>query len=721
MLPRHLLTCAVLSAVGLLSCNAEPPGPPSTEQAAEPPAPSPDPPAEPPPLVLPAQVWTDTLSREVLSSLQEQHGLQLHEVLARQEALSAAAKPPSSELRLDAAYLEQPAYRAVADAWIEQITETIQAVVDRDLVTEHADAAAFPAGNVGRAFDVRWLRSPYATFSLIGVINRLDRRDFIGGCGEVRLVYRLAYQIPSGEGEVGSRLPFVVNVVLGIGDDGEGCATVARRSVAPPADPEEQVGWLASPEGPLAGARLRQVELNAQVVRWPSGFETAFGGQAIYLLTVTGLGGEEGAPVAVARPLENTIDTARLLRDADARDELVSWVTSNLDAIDQGTYQIPERFLATRSLSYSTLGINRRANKPFASLFMGEAAETLPSPSADGRRFVGSRAGLIERLDNGSCSGCHQAGTTAGFQLLGEDDPIVDGVANRLQIGDSPHLVQERARRRDYVAAVANGAAPDAFRPHSLARWPPEQPYQAGANHACVPDSAEPHLAAPSRWGCEAPLVCTVLGRDSSVGLNFGQCVIPPDDPTGLTAGQSCRMGEIQTRAPAGDPFNATAYKDRFAQRQLYALPEDKTFSRETYNCRPTVIGVPLGRTYRSCTPKERGLTDVLGPPIAPEMCAVVGGSRFDTCVEGNFHECLEGIVGRGMIDTCHADRPCREDYSCQALPWQLPGMPDTARLVAEAGVGFCTPTYFLFQLRLDGHPVPVPVGEDGGEDGGEG
>ena len=38
----------------------------------------------------------------------------------------------------------------------------------------------------------------------------------------------------------------------------------------------------------------------------------------------------------------------------------------------------------------------------------------------------------------------------------------------------------------------------------------------------------------------------------------------------------------------------------------------------------------------------------------------------------------------------------------------QLDGVDDEAgRALAEAGIGFCTPTYFLFQLRLDGHPVP--------------
>ena len=96
------------------------------------------------------------------------------------------------------------------------------------------------------------------------------------------------------------------------------------------------------------------------------------------------------------------------------------------------------------------------------------------------------------------------------------------------------------------------------------------------------------------------------------------------------------------------------------------------------------------------------------GAEQADEICAVVGGSRFDQCVEGDFHSCLDGIVGRGMVDTCHLGRFCREDYICQSMPHQLSSVPDEAGAdLVAAGVGFCTPTYFLFQLRLDGHPAP--------------
>jgi hypothetical protein len=39
----------------------------------------------------------------------------------------------------------------------------------------------------------------------------------------------------------------------------------------------------------------------------------------------------------------------------------------------------------------------------------------------------------------------------------------------------------------------------------------------------------------------------------------------------------------------------------------------------------------------------------------------------------------------------------------CQALPDGIPGGGDIAK-----DFGFCSPTYFLFQMRIDNHPDPI-------------
>src|SRR5579883_3019584 len=68
--------------------------------------------------------------------------------------------------------------------------------VGRDLKQSEPELkAAPPATGPGRLFLISWLRSPDTHFELAGIINRLDRIPFLAGsCGEVRLVYRLAYR-----------------------------------------------------------------------------------------------------------------------------------------------------------------------------------------------------------------------------------------------------------------------------------------------------------------------------------------------------------------------------------------------------------------------------------------------------------------------------------------------------------------------------------------------
>src|SRR6185503_8583234 len=93
---------------------------------------------------------------------------------------------------------------------------------------------------------------------------------------------------------------------------------------------------------------------------------------------------------------------------------------------------------------------------------------------------------------------------------------------------------------------------------------------------------------------------------------------------------------------------------------------------------------------------------------------------------------CLEARVVRAMLDACAPGHFCREDYICQKLPdydriadrdygntrastgrranLSTPAQINarTLRALQSAQVGFCVPTYFLFNMRLDGHPSPA-------------
>ncbi|WP_292526475.1 hypothetical protein [Mesorhizobium sp.] len=131
-------------------------------------------------------------------------------------------------------------------------------------------------GNVGRIIDMRWLKTDAARFRLVGVVNRLDRRDFAeirgdGGCGEVRFIYRLAYSFKKNGKVLASRLPFNFNAIYSTAPDADGgCVGVAGRWT-PQLDETVDIGWLIG--GPLekAGLSFKQLELNAQMVRFPSG------------------------------------------------------------------------------------------------------------------------------------------------------------------------------------------------------------------------------------------------------------------------------------------------------------------------------------------------------------------------------------------------------------------------------------------------------------------
>ncbi len=667
------------------------------------------PPLPPLPEIDVDDVHVDVLDVAALQAL-EAAGWSAGALLARLDGQPPPAAAGAASLATLAAGPTWGAVVATLGAEVDGILGALQ----WDVVTDHREAVRWPASNVSRGLDRRWLASPRAQLRLAGVVQRIDRRDLhtAEDCGELRFIYRLAYTIPGEDGAParGSRLPFTLNAVFV--PTSTDCADWARRWAAPPA-----VDGVLDP----AGLRFDRFEVNAQVLRLPAGVATEAGGQAAYLLAVLDREtAPEGRVRARLRPLENTPDVDRIRADPALAAALRTWVQENTAAIDAGTHLLPARFLATRALSWSTAGTNRLANRPFSALFPAEARAGLVADAAGaGRRWVGDADGLVDRLDNSSCTGCHQAGSTAGFHLLGGDDPALAGVTNRVAVPRSPHLGAERLRRRQRTWALATGAPVDRHRAHSLV---PAAPGPVGADQPCLPADQSGALVPGAAWGCGPGLACTVIADDPAAALRWGACVPAAED--GLRAGMSCRSETITARfgtgrrqARAGEPWALHAYADRFAQTPRHALPEDKRFSETALNCRPPVLGVPLGRTFRRCTAAERSLeaaaaTVAAGGPPPAELCGVVGGSAFDSCVEGDFHGCLASVVGRGMVGACSADLPCREDRACQAIPWQLDAMPSAAgETLAAAGVGVCTPTYFLFQLRLDGHPPPVAEG----------
>ncbi len=628
----------------------------------------------------------DMLDPPTLARL-EQDGYGLGAILGTPEAGTTAELSAAS-----------PAFRTLA--------ETVGADV-RGLRAEMAATGRtlfeVTDGNVGRVLDLAWFASPLARFRLVAVVNRLDRRDFADlarpgeSCGEVRLIYRLAYSFERKGTRYASRMPVALNVVFDAPAPAWGdCAAFARAFVPAAAldGPATIAAWLAA--GPLDRARLRlqQIEVNAQIVRFPSGMETTFGGQAVYLMRIFAADQATGTLALTEKPLENTPDVDRIAADAALKARLVDYVRANVATIDTGVFVLPDDLAARRAFSFSTYGSARSANHPYARLLSADdLAGAVPADAAATLALVRSPAGLIARLDQATCSGCHQAGATAGFHVLGLDDAETSAL-NRLAIGLSPHAYAEQPRRAAFVAAVAAGVAPNRFRPPSAAppaAWAGDAPayHAAGAGMMCALDTGTD--LAPG-WSCAAGLACTAIADEAGTGVRFGQCLPPPEK---VFSGLPCLEGSVVAGAePWLDRFVPGAQISSFAPRA----------SPAGYTCRPPVGGAPGGLAYRQCDAADKAFKGFSGGRMANEVCALAGGKAFDTCVaSNNFADCLAASVLRGNRMACGGDRFCREDFLCQAFPPDLPGV---GKL--PAGTGFCSPTYFLFQLRLDGHPDPV-------------
>lgn len=529
---------------------------------------------------------------------------------------------------------------------------TLRDAVAADLAE---DRRADPRAGVGmrfahRQFDVRWLDSDKMRFVLIGVVDRLDRKVFAPEhCGEVRFVYRLAYATATPAGVVESRLPMTVNVVSFM-PAATSCKDVARAWLRPPSakDPAAQAAWLTGSDGPLSAARRaafvpKSVELNFQSIRWPSTVRPSMAGHAEYVQRV--FHRLDGAPYFAPSALENTVDAKRLAKDAALARDLTSFLSEpdTLRAIDAGTVLVPERFLTTRSVSVTPHGLARRANRPYGAVL--DPAK-LARASLSRYETIGSSAALLRRLDELSCPGCHQARSIAGFHLLG-----VEAASDRvdaLEVPMSPHLHADLERRRAYVLAVANGVEPDERRP----------PAERGAHDDG--EGARCGLGDPgfARWTCTAGLVCT---RESDADV--GVCT----KTTGPSVGDACESGVISP--------NVDGRADAMRLGARAACEGGRV-------CEANAVGFPDGMCAGGCDALPPGAT-CGGIPLLTEFNAcLAAGTSFERCIADHTRP--------GALHTCSFHVPCRDDYVCARTP--------------QGGV--CMPPYFLFQLRVDGHPI---------------
>ncbi len=425
--------------------------------------------------------------------------------------------------------------------------------------------AALPNEKIGvgpsfdlQVFDHPLLASPDTRFVLAGIINRMDRGYVAAAnCGEVRLIYRLTRLTPPpavpGDEVPSPRLPMTLNVVLKArGDaaaDGSSpavtCADIAGRwlaagdlSLAGP----ELAARLTAKDGPLDLIRpenIHRIETNLQIAHVPKSAAHEF--RTDYLMNVFDYDARSGA--YQLSPLENQIDRERLLADDNLRRDFRDWLLDpvHFRELDHGTILIPDRFLATSAIAATPVGFSPSELQPAFGLVQGDASAAEPvfeqseivtalqKAAADGTTLenIQSVAGFERRLNDSSCSGCHQDRGIGGFHFPGVDW-MAEKPSNDTIVPASPHFFGDQVRRRDILTALRDGNQPDfsrGFASRPQLRGSTElagTSYLDGWGAHCYAQHADPEDNDRSfrSWTCAKGLACQT-GPATRMGMCF--------------------------------------------------------------------------------------------------------------------------------------------------------------------------------------------------------
>lgn len=497
-----------------------------------------------------------------------------------------------------------------------------------------------------RAFDARWLSSKEVSFELVGVANRVDRRHTAAnGCGEIHLVYRLGYA----NAQARSRLPMTVMLVYPQAKINGDCSRVASSWLGLPKTPGDDTA-TALATGPLARlGKANRLEMNYQLVRWPSTTRTDMGGHAEYSLRVFS---REGTTLAAA-PLENT---PRTDLSEDEQKALGAWVAANVKDIDRGTSVLPAQFLATKAISAAPKGLGRGQNRPFAQL-LGVSGDKLPGVDLAGSSVVKSKMALVRRLDTMTCQGCHQARSVAGFHVLGHDRPEMAAV-NALIDGFSPHARELAAYRKSDLESVVGR------------RERPVLPFAERAGNGSYGATCGLGDAGFADWTCDQGLTCSDLNGD-----DVGMCV----SQGRRRVGQACEESTVT--------FSADPHTDKVSAARVSACELPNGAGGRCVRSGGDPGGFPTGMCSGGCA--------TLGKVEGDGICGLAVPTGFNACIGAGkpFEQCVAG-GSKQYRRACDVNTPCGQDYVCAAVPG------------AAAGKGACLPPYFVFQARVDGHLV---------------
>jgi hypothetical protein len=356
----------------------------------------------------------------------------------------------------------------------------------------------------------------------------------------------------AGEG-TSPRLPMTLNIVLKAkGDhavDGSGvaltCSELARRWLAagePPLSGVELAARLSSNDGPLDSIKpenIDRIETNLQIAHAAKSAARDF--RTDYLLKLFRYNAQSRK--FEEAPLENQIDREKIFADAGLKREFRAWLLDpkNLAELDRGTILVPEKFLATSAITATPVGFAPSKLQPAFGFVQadgygnevfgeGEVVAALKKAATGGVAFenIRSAAGFERRLNDMTCSGCHQTRGIGGFHFPGVDW-MVEKPSNSTVVPASPHFFGDQIRRRDILTALRDGTPPDYSRGFSnrpQLRGSTElagTEYDDGWGAHCY--QQKPRAAANDAsfrsWTCAEGLACQTIGNASRMGMCF--------------------------------------------------------------------------------------------------------------------------------------------------------------------------------------------------------
>ncbi|WP_159983298.1 hypothetical protein [Novosphingobium sp. 18050] len=674
------------------------------------------------------------------------------------------------------------------------VAKLIQKRITEDLAEFQSD---------GGHINERLLSDAGSRLELVGIVNRMDRRFVLGprsdvgmreDCGEISLIYRFTYSIF--DGTATSRLPVTMNVVLpALPNDApkelHPCQRVAQKWLAEMDRPRErstarQVADLLDPKtgalGQLRGRDIDRIELNIQVFRKETSDESnhRMGSMAAYVIRVF----RWDAGQFKASYLMNQIDRRRLLGleddgnscdtprpSGDMRAAFVKELQTEafIRDIDNGTLVIPFPYLACRAISYSPGGPVRSGNSPFWENEKGgdtvitddelrKMIDMAPRPPVMFRTVDDLRM----RLNEQSCTGCHQTRAIAGFHFPGRDRASTPA-ANAVYLPGSPHFYGDQLRRVDFLKLLARGQEPRAADYVSGYASRPLNRYRSalaatqligGWGATCI--MPEMLSATQRQWTCRKGLHCEQQYKSANAP-GLGTCVADGDREIGapMQAGvvtspvfgddyyERVLPNKVKTKRdvlidPPAGPRVHPSNSFYVAHQEFYT--GDITGGGKTGREKAIIVrdaktgGFPSGMLR---------LSECIGLP-REATCGLVASTGFNTCVgrasrERPLEQCFANNTSYSGMRACSASSPCRDDHICLKPIGYTPSTADelfakrSERVAAQSGYdpaadfgqkrpgrawlqrnggrgdnrGVCIPPYFVFQFRSDKHPDP--------------